>query len=149
MLTGRPTVIDFIYSTLNALGYHHPIHPVSTHIPMGMVIGGFLFAAVSLKWKTLDKTAYYCLVLALVNVPLAIIFGFLDWQHFYNGMANPYITAKIVLASGLAILLALYVVLHRKGTVNNNILMVLYFLSFLTVVGLGYCGGQLVFGGGT
>jgi uncharacterized membrane protein len=47
-------MIDFIYSTLVVLGYTHPLHPAVVHIPMGMVLGGFLFRLFSLKcliWK--------------------------------------------------------------------------------------------------
>ncbi|MGD2029642.1 MAG: hypothetical protein PVG86_06850 [Desulfobacterales bacterium] len=37
-------MIEFIYLTLATIGYSHPLHPAMTHVPMGMIIGGFLFA---------------------------------------------------------------------------------------------------------
>jgi len=47
-------MIDFIYQTLARIGFSHPLHPAITHIPMGMVIGGFLFAAASFVFKKDD-----------------------------------------------------------------------------------------------
>ena len=38
-------MIEFVYQTLANLGYSHPLHPILTHVVLGMVIGGFLFAA--------------------------------------------------------------------------------------------------------
>ena len=32
-----------IYDFLKNIGYHHPIHPPFTHVPVGLVIAGFIF----------------------------------------------------------------------------------------------------------
>jgi len=37
-------MIEFIYQTLTKFGYTHPLHPTLTHVPIGLVIGAFLFA---------------------------------------------------------------------------------------------------------
>jgi len=39
-------MIEFIYQTLIKFGYTHPLHPTLTHVPIGMVMGAFLFVLV-------------------------------------------------------------------------------------------------------
>ena len=38
---------EYIFNTLEAIGFTHPLHPALTHIPMGMVIGCFFFGLVA------------------------------------------------------------------------------------------------------
>jgi hypothetical protein len=40
-------MIEFIYQFLAKFGYTHPLHPVLTHIPIGMVMGAFLFLLIA------------------------------------------------------------------------------------------------------
>jgi uncharacterized membrane protein len=138
-------MLAFIYNTLSALGYHEPIHPVSTHIPMGMGLGGLLFKLASYKWKELEKTSYYCLVLALIMAPLRAVAGIMDWQYRLAGVMTGYIMAKLVLAVTLVVLLLFYVILHRRENVNAKIMTLLYIICFLNIVALGFIGGHLVF----
>ena len=139
-------MIEFIYSTLAAAGFNHPLHPVITHIPMGMVIGAFLFQAASFKWEELSKTAHHCIVLALIFIPPTILFGYMDWQHRYTGFFSSAIIAKMILAPVLAILLSTSVYLYRRGLPGRKTLAALYALNLLTATGLGFMGGILVFG---
>ena len=44
-------MIEFIYQTLTKLGYTHPLHPTLTHVPIGMVMGAFLFVLVALIFR--------------------------------------------------------------------------------------------------
>lgn len=140
-------MVEFIYGILNSIGYNEPIHPVATHIPMGMVLGGFLFALGSLKWNVLEKTAYYCLVLALLNLPITISFGILDWLHRYHGTFTSYIIAKMILAGTVTLVISLTVFRYHKGNMDKKFFLSLYFLIFAITVALGFIGGKLVFGG--
>ena len=140
-------MVEFIFGILNSLGYHEPIHPVATHIPMGTILGGFLFAVGSLKWNALEKTAYHCLVLALLNLPITITFGLLDWLHSYHGNLIPYIIAKLCLAGAITVFIAVTVFLYHKGTYGKKVLLPAYFLCFAAAIALGFIGGRLIFGG--
>jgi uncharacterized membrane protein len=139
-------MIEFVYNTLAAIGYTHPLHPVATHIPMGMVLGGFLFALASFKWEELAKTAHHCSILALLILPITATLGIMDWQHQLAGIMSIYITAKLILAGTLAILLALTIYLYRKGSLGPKALMLMYTLCLFNGIGLGFIGGQLVYG---
>lgn len=139
-------MLDFIYKTLASLGFEHPLHPIITHVSMGMIFGGFLFKLASFKWKELSKTSYHCLVLALIFAPPTIIVGIMDWQYRYAGVVNGPILAKIILSFALIILLSLTVYLNHSNKVGDKINLLLYSLCLITAVGLGYIGGVLIYG---
>jgi hypothetical protein len=80
-------VFDFVYELLQKIGYHHPIHPTEVHMPIGLVVGAFVFSLVGMKLRRpeLRRAAHYCMVLALVWFFPTVIFGLMDWQQYYSG----------------------------------------------------------------
>jgi uncharacterized membrane protein len=139
-------MIEFIYSTLASMGYTHPLHPVITHIPMGMTLGGFIFILASLKWENLSRTAYYCYTLALIFVPITALLGIMDWQHRLFGKVNNLIIAKLILTGIFTVLLSLTVYMDYKGSIGRRTRMILYTLCVITVMVLGFVGGELAYG---
>ncbi len=140
-------MVENIYAFLEKMGYSHPLHPMLTHVPMGMIIGMVVFSFLGLIWKNknFDQTAYYCSGLALVAIVPVILAGLLDWQQFQQGEWNKYIIAKMILAAILTILLIFSVVLKRKNTTPGKMFLI-YILCLACAGGLGYCGGLLVYG---
>jgi uncharacterized membrane protein len=141
-------MIEFFYKTLTTIGYTHPVHAPTTHIPVGMVIGAFLFAlgAYLLKRSTLALTAWHCVLLALVALFPTVLFGYMDWQHYYAGAWVFPIKMKIGLAVSLLILLVIAVNLGRKAEKVATGVLLIYGLCLLNVTALGYFGGELVYG---
>jgi uncharacterized membrane protein len=139
-------MIEFIYSTLAAAGFNHPLHPVVTHIPMGMVMGALMFQIASFKWDELSKTAHHCIVLALVFLPPTALFGYMDWQHRYTGFLSNIIIAKIILAVALLLFLSASVYFYRKGVLDKKVITAIYLLNLAAATGLGFLGGMLIFG---
>lgn len=140
-------MVERLYSLLASLGYSHPLHPMLTHIPMGMVIGMVIFSLIGLLSKNgiYMRTAFHCSVLALIAVVPVIGAGILDWLQFQQGEWSPFIIAKMVLGSLLTVLLAVSIMLKRKGASPTKILIV-YLLCLACASGLGYAGGELVYG---
>jgi uncharacterized membrane protein len=136
-------MINAIYKALAGIGYTHPLHPVITHLPVGLVIGGFLFALTAdvLKRPSLEKSARHCFWLALLFLPVAALFGLMDWQHFYAGAWVIPIIMKIVLTVVLLVLLLFTLIPSRPKTP-----LFLYGLCLLVVSGIGFFGGELVYG---
>ncbi len=141
-------MIESLYAFLEKVGFHHPLHPAFTHIPMGMAMGCFFFSLVALfgKKPALLKTSLHCSILALIFIVPTILAGLFDWQHLYAGRYLPFIVVKMVLAVVLTGLLAYSVVLHRQEAGAKKIFIV-YCLCLASAVGLGFSGGELVFGG--
>ncbi|MGB3212781.1 MAG: DUF2231 domain-containing protein [Desulforhopalus sp.] len=140
-------MVENLYTLLENVGFSHPLHPALTHAPMGMVIGMVVFSFIGLFWrnKNFDQTAFYCSVLALVSIIPVIGAGILDWLHFFEGEWETLIIIKMILGSILTILLIIAFILKRKGTSPNRMFLI-YLLCLACAGGLGFSGGELVYG---
>ncbi len=140
-------MIGSLYETLEKFGFSHPLHPIFTHLPMGMIIGMVIFSLLGLirQGKHFNTTAYYCSILAFLGVFPVISAGILDWLQLMEGQWNTFIIIKMILATLLTILLAFSIREKRKGSMPGKIFL-LYILCLACAGGLGYSGGELVFG---
>jgi uncharacterized membrane protein len=141
-------MIESLYAILGKVGFHHPLHPALTHIPMGMVMGCFFFSLLAFYWKKsiFLTTSLHCTVLALIFMVPTVIAGIFDWQHLFAGRFLPLIVVKMVLAVVLTALLGYAVLLHRQ-TAEAKKIFIVYALCLACAVGLGFSGGELVYGG--
>ncbi|MGA8181100.1 MAG: DUF2231 domain-containing protein [Desulfobacterales bacterium] len=141
-------MFNFVYKFLASLGYTHPIHPTEVHMPIGLVVGSFIFAFVAVIFKRpqLREAVKYCIILAFIWVFPTMLFGYMDWQHFYAGAWLFPIKVKIPLAFTLLVLLGIAIIVRRKKGAGSIPALILYTLCFMVVVVLGYFGGQLTYG---
>ncbi|MGO9309782.1 MAG: c-type cytochrome [Spirochaetia bacterium] len=142
-------MIDGLYALLARLGFTDPLHAPLTHIPIGLVIGAFLFFLVAVLFgkKNLIVTARHVSILAFIFVFPTILFGVFDWLHFFKGALIAPIKYKMILASAVLVLLAIGIVMGSELKVQAAPMMVVYALAVVGVVGLGWFGGKLVYGG--
>jgi mono/diheme cytochrome c family protein/uncharacterized membrane protein len=145
------TTIEQVYQFLNSLGYFHPIHPPVTHMPIGLVFGALLLGLLSLifRQQAMGKAARYSMVIAFVFLFPAALLGYMDWQHYFAGGWLQPIKVKIVLVALLFLFLCAALIFGRKAETVSGKLLVSYLLCFLTAMGLGFFGGQLVYSGKT
>ncbi|MGA6927236.1 MAG: c-type cytochrome domain-containing protein [Desulfosarcina sp.] len=139
------------YGALENLGYTHPLHPTLIYVPIGTVMAAFIFGMIAWIWRRhqLAVTALHCIILAFIFVIPTILMGYVDWQYFHGGNWTFLFKMKILLAAVLVILLFTVLMLHRKRAPTAKLILLFYVLCFLTVVGLGYFGGEIVFGSKT
>jgi uncharacterized membrane protein len=144
-------LIDAIYLFLEKLGYPHPLHPPFAHMPIGLVAGALVLGWVAWLFRrpALWPSSRHCLILALIFLIPTALSGYMDWQHYYSGAWLFYIKMKLILAGILLVLLSIGFIVARKPEVRPIASLTIYSLAFLTVVALGYYGGQMVFGGST
>ena len=140
-------MVERLYSFLESIGFTHPLHPMLTHIPMGMVMGMVLFSLAGILWRNnnLVQTAHHCAILALIFIFFVIIAGFTDWIHLQEASWNKYIIIKMVLAVLLTSLLIVSIILKKRGATPSSMLLV-YLLCLACAGGLGYSGGTLAYG---
>lgn len=138
---------EFISTFLQQVGFTHPLHPASTHIPMGMVMGSFFFGIGALKWpdKHFSTSAFHCSALALLFVVPTTIAGLLDWQHSFQGELEPLIIAKMVFAVVLTggLIIATKMGLQKRPAKH---MLLIYSICLIAVSGLGFWGGKLLHG---
>lgn len=141
-------MIELVFQMLNGLGFDHPIHPAMTHVPMGMVMGGFVFGVVSffLRHAELGTTAHHCFILALIGVLPTVLLGYMDWQHMFEAEWSDLILIKVLLAVLLGILLILSVRIGKKNEPVSVRVLVLYSLCLVNIIALGFAGGELQYG---
>ncbi len=141
-------MVEFIYGLLESIGFAHPLHPAVTHVPMGLVMGAIIFrmGAVLSPMKHLALSGYHCAVVGLLGVPPTAILGWMDWQYRYGGEWEFLIGFKMVLALTLLVILTLIVVLDDPQEPKVDLRSLLYVLALLNAVGLGFSGGELIYG---
>jgi mono/diheme cytochrome c family protein len=142
-------MIDSLYGMLAKLGFTDPLHAPITHIPIGLVIGAFLFFLVAVLFgkKNLVVTARHVSILAFIFVFPTILFGVFDWLHFFKGALLAPVKYKMILASAVLVLLAVGIIMGSELKVRAAPMMVVYALAVVGVIGLGWFGGRLVYGG--
>ncbi len=139
-------MVESIYAMLDQIGFSHPLHPALTHGPIGMIIGAVVFSLLGLRWKThFPHTAFHCSILALITIFPTIFAGVLDWQHRLEGTWETLIIVKMVLSLALTFLLVASIVLRRKGATPSRMFLI-YLLCLACAGGLGFSGGELIFG---
>jgi uncharacterized membrane protein len=109
-------MIHSIYVLLKGLGYDHQIHPMVTHITVGLTIGTLVFGLVSLIFRRvrLKLIAWHCAVLAFVSVVPTALFGYMDWREKFNGEWLTTIIIKMILAAVLFVCLFAGLMLGRE-----------------------------------
>jgi mono/diheme cytochrome c family protein len=142
-------MIDSLYQLVAKTGFTDPLHAPITHIPIGLVIGAFLFFLVAIIFgrKNLLTTARHVSILAFLFVFPTILFGVFDWLHYFHGVLIPPIKIKMILASSVLVLLAIGIIVGSELKVHAAPMVVVYALAFVCVVGLGWYGARLVYGG--
>jgi len=141
-------MFDSIYHILTKIGYTHPLHPTITHLTIGLVMGAFIFLMVGYlsKRDRFFKTARHILVLTLATLPITVLLGYMDWQHFYKGAWLFLFQIKFLLAGLLLIFLIVSILLAFVNPSGSGKLIVTQIVCLLAVIGLGFFGGELVYG---
>lgn len=144
-------MIDSLYELLKQMGYIHPLHPVLVHGPIGGVIVAFCFGLSFLMWRrqSLMQSAYQVVAIAFGLYFPTVLFGLMDWQHFYSGGWIFPIKMKIALATLLLILLTSTLIIGRRPNVRPSLMIIMLLLCLFNIIALGYFGGKLVYEGKT
>jgi len=79
--------MESFYQTLARIGYTHPLHPTLTHLVMGLVMGAFIFILIAafFRRESLARTAWHCIILAVIALLPTAVLGYADWQHSFAG----------------------------------------------------------------
>ncbi len=140
--------IEPIYTLLRQVGYAHPLHPTLTHLVIGLVMTAFFFGILgwSLRRNTLAQSARHCIALALFALIPTVLLGYMDWQYLFGGTMLLPIKMKLWLSAALFVFLVTAVGLGRRYPLLSIGTLVVYCCCFAAVIGIGYFGGELVYG---
>ncbi len=138
----------------NNLMIRHHLHPISVHVPNGMVpaIVVFVFLAVLFHAPTLARAAFYNTVFVLLSPPVVLYCGFNEWKIKYKGGTTRIFIAKIAAACVVTvtsvIIVAWYLLspeLAQTGYALRSGFLLLHLVMLAATGVAGFIGGKLVF----
>jgi uncharacterized membrane protein len=141
-------MIETMYHLLESVGFVHPLHPAMTHLPMGMAMGGFVFALIFflLEKQEFLRTAYYCITLGLAGIIPTVVLGFTDWQYRFGGEWSHLIVMKMIFAVLLSLSFMTAIKFSLNSKENPKRILFIYALCLVFATGLGFMGGKLQYG---
>ena len=141
-----------IFEKIKLLMTKHHAHPISAHIPNGILPLILLLwaAAWILEYDLLSKAAFINLIFVLVSLPFVIFTGRLEWQKKYNASFSGVFKIKIAVTIVITILsiisFAWYIINPDILSSSNALMFILINIVIVIAVGIaGYIGGKLVF----
>lgn len=132
----------------------HHAHPMSVHIPNGVLPVSVLFVLLAILFsaETLATAAFYNSIIVLVSMPAVLYSGYNAWQHKFGGNLSPLFTAKITAAAVVAVTCLLVVLWHLfdpeimgGGAARQGGFVLLNLVMLVAAVVAGLIGGKLVF----
>jgi len=137
----------------NLLAKHH-IHPISVHVPNGVLPVSIIFIVLAaiFNFAGLSQAAFYNLIFVVLSMPLVLFSGFIEWQNKYNGSLTKLFLAKIicsVIVTVTAIILALWLFINPDVAITPSPSKFYFLFVNLVMLGgvstAGFLGGKLVF----
>jgi hypothetical protein len=147
-------VLGTRFRGLFAMLIRRHLHPISAHIPNGVLPLSVLFILLTVifGWQGLGQAALYNLVFVLLALPFVLFSGYLEWKLKYAGHWTWLFRFKIgsaLCTFALALFLTIWLALNPELLLSpgaGRMLFVLLSLAMLAAAGTaGYLGGKLVF----
>lgn len=144
-----------IYDKATELMSEHHIHPISVHIPNGVLPVSVIFVilAVVFEFSGFASPAFYNLVFVLLSMPLVIFSGYNDWKRIYGSQMTNLFFTKMVCGGIVTVTSFILVIWHiadphvTDPTSGTRWPFLFIHLVMLGSAGLaGHLGGNLVFG---
>ena len=142
------------YDRIYQLMVKHHVHPISVHIPNGLLPVSvlFIFLAVIFKFTGLSQAAFYNLIFVVFSMPLVLFSGVIVWQKKYNGAMTTLFLTKMI-CGGVVSLTAMILVVWSIVDPGVLSLTSTHLVAFLFInmvmlgaaVTAGFLGGKLVF----
>jgi uncharacterized membrane protein len=140
--------------TANDLMSKHHLHPISVHVPNGVVPAVILFVILGILFtsSSLFQAAFYNLIFVVLALPVVLYSGFNEWQRKYRSARTRIFIAKIISAAVVTVFVVIVVAwylfnpeLIRNPSSMPALLFVLHLVLLLATAIAGYLGGKLVF----
>jgi len=153
-----PSVSDFRSSNwfdfAHNLMIKHHLHPISVHVPNGIIPAIIVFVFLSLFFHRLgfSTAAFYNTVFVMISLPVVLYSGFNEWKRKYKGAMTKIfitkITAACVVTATVIISVVCYLInpeiLYTPSVFRTGFLLLQLVMLAATAVA-GYIGGKLVF----
>jgi hypothetical protein len=132
----------------------HHLHPISTHIPNGVLPVSFIFIilATIFGFISLGTAALCNMAFVVISLPVVLFSGYVEWQNRYQGLWSSLFIGKIAAAAIVTLTAVLLVIwwIVDPGVLQAPSLArkIFIFGSFIMLAAAGiagFIGGKLVF----
>ena len=129
-------------------------HPISVHLPNGLlpVAVLFIFLSALFSFKGMANAAVYNLGVVALSMPLVLFTGWVDWQNRFNGAITNVFTVKIACAITVTVtswILFIWLLISPEVVMTGQASRVIFLIINLVMLGAagtaGWYGGKLVF----
>lgn len=131
------------------------VHPISVHMPNGILPVAVIFLAVSifLGMAAFETAAFYNMVFVLATLPVVLLTGFVEWKNRYMGAKTfiffTKIACSVIVTLSLIALIAWRAFDPTVAGPDSPFRMIYFGIACLMLVATGiagHLGGKLVFG---
>ena len=132
----------------------HHVHPVSVHIPNGVLPASvvFIVLAAIFNCSGLGQAAFYNLLFVVLTIPLVLFSGYLEWKKKYGGELTSLFIVKMICAAVVsltAVILVVWFVIDPKEAAEplyrKGLFLLVNFIMLAAAASAGFIGGKLVF----
>ena len=143
-----------LFQRLVGLMLKHHLHPVSVHIPNGVLPVSviFIILAVFSGSEAMQTAALYNMVFVVLTIPLVLFSGYIEWRNRYQSALTHRFIAKIIAAIVVATTSAIAVVwwimipdVLQAAYPAKWVFIALILIMLIAATVSGFIGGKLVF----
>ncbi|NOY68788.1 MAG: rubredoxin [Deltaproteobacteria bacterium] len=136
-----------LYETLTGLMIRHHAHPISVHVPNGVIPVSvfFLLAAAVFGITGLEKAAFYNDIAVFLSLPVVIFSGYNEWKKKYNSGFTTLFIIKFSAAALVCISVFTAIVWHLVNPGAKAGFVIIHMIMLASVGVAGFIGGKLVF----
>jgi len=132
----------------------HHVHPISVHIPNGVLPVSviFIFLSAIFKFSGLAQAAFYNLIFVVFSMPVVLFSGVVVWRKKYNGALTNLFLIKMICGGLVSVLAMIFVIWSMvdpgilTGTSTHfGVFLFINIIMLAAAVIAGFLGGKLVF----
>jgi len=152
--TPESTVSPSTWDPLFKQVIKHHVHPVSVHIPNGVLPVSVIFIVLAavFNFSGLSLAAYYNLIFVVISMPLVLFSGYIEWQRKYGGhfttlFITKMICGAVVSITAITLVIWLYVNPNVAAASSSQRMpfLIVNIIMLAAAATAGYFGGKLVF----
>jgi rubredoxin/uncharacterized membrane protein len=143
-----------IYQLISENIIAHHLHPITVHIPNGVIPASVLFVLLSIVFGSgnVGLAAFYNTVFVALTMPVVLFTGVVEWKERYGGTYTNLFITKLTCGGvvfAMSIILTLWGIFDQSLTQANGEICWLYIIFYFIMLGAagiaGHLGGKLVF----
>lgn len=148
------TIFGRLYQFKIQMILKHHAHPVSVHIPNGVLPISFVLMVLSVLTgaASLATAAHINMVFVVLTLPFVLFSGYIEWQNRYKGLRSSRFITKIICAcivTVTSVLLVLWWVIDpgilQTSSLARSAFLFISLIMLAAAVVAGLIGGKLVF----